>query len=123
MEAYLKEQNLAIEAGPETSRKATLERTRLKHQNDPAYQSFAATAAAAQRKLEADYPQLFVSDKAIQAKREAARKAIKAQPEYKALTAKRAEAYRAQQDYLHQSDSQLTALQQQLQKIKDQEKK
>ena len=27
------------------------------------------------------------------------------------------------QDYLHQSDSQLTALQQQLQKIKDQEKK
>ena len=123
MEAYLKEQNPAIEAGPETSRKATLERTRLKHRNDPAYQKLAVAAATAQRKLEADYPQLFVSDKAIQAKREAARQAIKAQPEYKALTAKRAEAYRAQQDYLHQSDPQLAALQQQLQKIKDQEKK
>ena len=123
MEAYLKEQNPAIEAGSETSRKATLERTRLKHRNDPAYQKLAATAAAAQRKLETDYPQLFVSDAAIKAKRDAARQAIKAQPEYKALTAKRAEAYRAQQDYLHQSDSQITALQQQLQKIKDQEKK
>ena len=66
---------------------------------------------------------MFVSDKAIQAKREAARKAIKSRPEYKALTAKRAEAYGAQQDYLHQSDPQLAALQQQLQKIKDQEKK
>ena len=123
MEAYLKEQNPAIEAGPETDRKATLERTRLRHQNDPAYQKLAATAAAAQRKLEADYPQLFVSDAAIKAKRDAARQAIKAQPDYRWLTAKRAEAYRAQQDYLHQSDPKIAALQQQLQKIKDQEKK
>jgi hypothetical protein len=51
-----------------------------------------------------------VSDKAIQAKREAARQAIKALPEYKALTAKRAEAYRAQQDYLHGSDERLKRL-------------
>ena len=123
MEAYLKEQNPAIESGPEASRKAVLERTRLKHRNDPAYQKLAAAAAAAQRKLEAGYPQLFVSDDAIKAKRDAAREAIKALPDYKELTAKRAAAYREQQDYLHGSDSQLAALQQQVQKLNDQEKK
>ena len=73
-----------------------------------------AVAEAAQRKLEADYPQLFVSDDAIKQKRAAARKALKNDPTYKAIIQKRAAAYRAQQDYLHNRDKELGRLKQRL---------
>jgi hypothetical protein len=114
MDAYLVEQNPAIDQGPATGRKAALERARQKHRNDPAYQKLIATAEAAQRKLEADYPQLFVSDDAIKQKRAATRKALKNDPAYKAIIQKRAAAYRAQQDYLHNRDKELGRLKQRL---------
>jgi hypothetical protein len=114
LEAYLVEQNLAINQGPATGRKAALERSRQKHRNDPAYQKLTAVAEAAQRKLEADYPQLFVSDDAIKQERAEARKALKNDPAYKAITQKRAAAYRDQQDYLHNRDKELGRLKQRL---------
>ena len=114
MEAYLVEKNPTIDQGPATGRKATMERTRLKHRNDPAYKRLFAAAAVAQAKLEADYPQLFVSDEKIKAKREAARQAAKQNPEYKEVTGKRASAYRAQQDYLFENDPRLAQLKEQL---------
>ncbi len=114
LDAFLVEQNPAIDQGPATGRKAALERARQKHRNDPAYQKLIATAEAAQRKLEGDYPQLFVSDDAIKQKRAATRKALKNDPAYKAIIQKRAAAYRAQQDYLHNRDKELGRLKQRL---------
>ena len=85
----------------------------------PARSAPARSAAAAQAKLEKDYPQLFVSDAAIKAKREAARKAAKEKPEYRALIDRRAAAYRAQQDYLFENDPRLAQLKEQLDDAKD----
>ena len=53
METYLVEQNPAIDEGPKTDRKATLERARLKHHKDAAYQKLVAAAAAAQARASA----------------------------------------------------------------------
>ena len=119
MEAYLVEKNPAIDEGPKTDRKAALERARLKHHKDAAYQKLVAAAAAAQAKLEKDYPQLFVSDAAIKAKREAAREAARENPAFKAMVDRRAVAYRAQQDYLFENDARLAQLKAQLEAAKD----
>ena len=99
--------------------KAALERARLKHQKDAGYQELVAAAAAAQAKLEKDYPQLFVSDAAIKAKREAARQAAKENPAFKAMVDRRAAAYRAQQDYLFENDARLAQLKAQVEAAKD----
>ena len=73
LEAYLVEKNPTIDIGSANGRKAALERARLKHQKDAAYQKLVSAAVAAQVKLEREYPQLFVSDDAIKAKREGLR--------------------------------------------------
>ena len=119
MEAYLVEKNPAIDEGPKTDRKAALERARLKYQKDAAYQELVAAAAAAQAKLEREYPQLFVSDAAIKAKREADREAARENPAFKAMVDRRAAAYRAQQDYLFENDARLAQLKAQLEAAKD----
>ena len=67
-------------------------------------------AQSAQAKLEKEYPQLFISDEEIKAKRDAARKALKNDLEFKALSNKRAEAFKAQQEYLHHKDMRLAEL-------------
>ena len=119
LEAYLVEKNPTIDNGPANARKAALERARLKHQKDAAYQELVFAAAAAQSKLERDYPQLFVSDDAIKAKREAARQAAKEDPAFKAMVDRRAAAYRAQQDYLNENDARLAQLKAQVEAAKD----
>ena len=123
LEAYLVEKNPTIDTGPANGRKAALERARLKHQKDAAYQKLVSAAVAAQLKLEREYPQLFVSDDAIKAKREAARQAAKENPAFKEITGQRAAAYRKQQDYLFANDPRLAELRKQLEAAKDQNKK
>ena len=110
MESYLLEKEPSINDQPTTGRKAALERARLKHENTPVYKKLADAAQSAQAKLEKEYPQLFISDEEIKAKRDAARKALKNDLEFKALSNKRAEAYKAQQEYLHHKDMRLAEL-------------
>ena len=110
MESYLLEKEPSINDQPSTGRKAALERARLKHENTPVYKKLADAAQSAQAKLEKEYSQLFISDEEIKAKRDAARKALKNDLEFKALSSKRAEAYKAQQDYLHHKDMRLAEL-------------
>ena len=54
-----------------------------------------AFAETAQKKLESDYPKLFVSNEDITEKRNQARKALKENPEFKKLVEARGNAYRA----------------------------
>ena len=119
MEQYLFEKDPSIEKQPDTRKKAALERARAKHQGDDDYKKLVTAAEDAQKKLESDYPQLFVSNEEITEKRNQARKALKKDETFKKLTDARAAAYRDQQDYLYQNDEKLAQLKERL----DQEKK
>ncbi|MFP6901993.1 MAG: sulfatase-like hydrolase/transferase, partial [Opitutales bacterium] len=107
LDEYLVEKQPSIDKEPSTRRKAALERVRKRHQGDPAYRKLVAVAEAAQKKLEANYPQLFVSDETIHQKRNDARNALKKDEAFKKLVESRATAYRAQQGYLYENDEKL----------------
>jgi hypothetical protein len=81
-----------------------------------------AFAEAAQKKLESNYPKLFVSNEDITEKRNRARKALKENPEFKKLVEARGNAYRAQQDYLYENDEKLAQLKKLLEEEKTQTK-
>ena len=119
LDQYLVDKQPSIEKEPDTRKKAALERARIKHQGDPEYRKLVTAAKEAQKKLEADYPQLFVSNEEISEKRNQARQGLKENPDFKQLSNARAEAYNAQQDYLYQSDQKLAQLKERL----DQQKK
>jgi hypothetical protein len=119
MEQYLVDKDPSIEKQPDTRKKAALERARKKHQDDGDYKKLATAAEAAQAKLEADYPQLFVSNEEITEKRNKAREALKGNPGFKKLSDTRAAAYNAQRDHLYANDEKLAQLKERL----DQEKK
>ncbi|MGB0760355.1 MAG: sulfatase-like hydrolase/transferase [Rubripirellula sp.] len=68
----------------------------------------------AQRRLEAAYPQLFVSDEDIKQARNAKRESLKNNPAFRESIEKRAAAWRAQQDYLMTHDQQLSDLNERL---------
>ena len=110
MDQYLFDQEPSIEKQPDTRKKAALEKARKKHLDDPAYRKLATIAEDAQKKLEKDYPQLFVSNEEITQKRNKARQALKENPEFKKLVEARGIAYRAQQDYLYEKDDALMKL-------------
>ena len=114
LDEYLIDKEPSIEKQPDTRKKAALERARIKHQGDPAYRKLVTAAKEAQKKLEADYPQLFVSNEEITEKRNKARKALKENPDFKKLVEARGDAYWAQQNYLYQSDEKLAQLKQRL---------
>ncbi len=114
MDQYLFDQEPSIEKQPDNRKKAALEKARGKHQNDPAYRKLAAIAEDAQKKLENDYPQLFVSNEEITQKRNQARQSLKENPEFKKLVEARGNAYRAQQDYLYEKDDTLAQLKKRL---------
>ncbi|MFP6892192.1 MAG: hypothetical protein VCA18_00480, partial [Opitutales bacterium] len=99
-----------IENQPASCRKATLEKARQRHRNEPEYQKLEKLALAVQQKLEAAYPQFFVTNEEITKKRDQARKALKGNAHFKKLTDDRAAAYRAQQDYLYENDERLAEL-------------
>jgi arylsulfatase A len=110
MDQYLVDKEPTIEKQPDTRKKAALEKARKKYLNDPAYRKLTTIAEEAQKKLENDYPQLFVSNEEITEKRNKARQALKENPDCKKLVEARGNAYRAQQDYLYQKDDKLKLL-------------
>jgi hypothetical protein len=110
LDQYLLEKDPSIGKQPDTRKKAALEQARKKHLNDPSYRKLTTVAEDAQKKLELDYPQLFVSNENITEKRNQARKALKEDTDFKKLVEARGDAYRAQQDYLYEKDDKLKQL-------------
>ena len=110
LDQYLIDKEPTIEKQPTSVKKAAMEKARQRHWNDPEYKELEKVALAAQRKLEADYPQFFVTNEEITKKRDQARKALKGNVHFKKLTDDRAAAYRAQQDYLYENDDRLSQL-------------
>jgi len=116
MDEYLFYKEPSIEKQPDIRKKAAIEKARKKHKGDPAYRKLAIIAEDAQKKLEKDYPQLFVSNEEITEKRNQARQALKENPDCKKLIEARAKAYRAQQDYLYDKDDELAQLKKRMDK-------
>ena len=110
LDQYLVDKEPSIEKQPDTRKKAALEKARKKHLDDPDYRKLVSIAEEAQRKLEHDYPQLFVSNEDITEKRNQARKELKEDSNFKKLVEARGNAYRAQQDYLYEKDGKLKQL-------------
>ena len=75
------------------------------------------SGAYAQRKLESAYPQLFLSDKDIQAERRAASDAAREDPDFKKAVNERAAAYRVQQDYLLKNDARLAEVARRMERV------
>lgn len=101
IEAYLFAQKPEVADYPDSRRKAGLERLRRKHQHIGAYVKLVRSSVDAQEKLEAAYPQAYVTDDVIKNSRNEAVRKLKDNPDYQKLQKDRAAAYRAQQDYLH----------------------
>lgn len=116
LDAYLIEQKPEVADYPNSRKKAALERLRRQHRESAGYQQLLAIAQAAQKKLETAYPQVFISDQDINLSRKAEHRQLKDNPEYKKLQKQRADAYRAQQDYLFANDQRLAELKAQLDK-------
>lgn len=107
LDEFLFEQKPEVKEWPDHRKKAELERLREKFAGSDAYRRLVEIAEAAQAKLEAAYPQLFVSDDEIAAKRKQATEAVEDDPAFKAARAERAAAYRATQDYIFSTDREL----------------
>ena len=118
MDQFLLEKEPTLENEPDTRKKAALEQARKKHQGDADYKKLVTAAEDAQKKLETDYPQLFVSNEEITEKRSQTRQTLKDNPDYKKLVEARGGAYRAQQDYLYEKDDKLAQLKQSLEQEK-----
>ena len=116
IEAFLIEQKPEIENWPRSRKEAEVERLRRRFEKDERYPRLVASAEAAQAKLEAAYPRIFVSDEEIKAMKKAANEAAKNDPEFKKAKAERAAAYRAQQEYLLKHDKRLAELTERLEK-------
>ena len=99
-----------LAALPSNRKKAAIDRLRVKFADAPELLALVEQAKQAQAKLEADYPQLFVSDEEITVKKKAAYDAVRSDPEFQRLTKERADAYYAQQDYLIETDAELKRL-------------
>ena len=107
LDEFLFEQKPEVKEWPDHRKKAELERLREEFSGTETYRQLVEIAEAAQVKLEAAYPQLFVPDDEIAAKRKQATEAVEDDPAFKAARAERAAAYRAAQDYLFSTDREL----------------
>ena len=110
VEAYLIAQQPEIADWPNSRKRATMERLRVKFAETKAYQSLEAAAAAARAKLVADYPEVFITDEEIKAAKHAVVEKTKQNPDLRKARQERAEAYRAQRDYLLTVDKKLAEL-------------
>lgn len=75
-----------------------------------AFSSLSNKKEAAQQRLRAAYPQLFVPDAKIKQRQKTAREALKHDPKFQQLSKERAAAWHRQQTYLHEHDSRLSEL-------------
>jgi hypothetical protein len=112
LDEFLIAQQPEVADWPNSRKKAELERLRTKFTNTKAYEKLVTAAEGAQAELEADYPQLFVTDEAINAAKKAAREAASNDPAFKKTNDERTAAYRTQQDYLLTVDKKLADLEQ-----------
>jgi arylsulfatase A-like enzyme len=110
LDEFLIAQQPEVSDWPNSRKKAELERLRARFADADAYQKLVAAADAAQAKLEADYPQLFVTDEEFNAVKRAAREGINNDPAFRKASQERATAYQAQQDYLLHVDKTLAKL-------------
>lgn len=110
MTAWLIEQNPEVGQLPSSRREREVERLRVQHSNAPEYVELLKVYESAQKKLETDYPQLFMTDEEIHRYRKEQRARVEMEPKFKALVKQRAVAYRAQQDYLFEHDAKLAEL-------------
>lgn len=110
LDEFLIAQQPEVADWPNSRKKAELERLRTKFTNTKACEKLVTAAEGAQAELEADYPQLFVTDEAINAAKKAAREAASNDPAFKKTNDERAAAYRTQQDYLLTVDKKLADL-------------
>tara|TARA_R110002072_G_scaffold303140_1_gene495607 strand:- start:97597 stop:100281 length:2685 start_codon:yes stop_codon:yes gene_type:complete len=118
IDTFLINQEPTFESLPASRRPAELERLRLKHQADPEYLKLVAVREAAQQRLEASYPQLFVSNEKIIQKKKERRQALNDDPAFRKVIAETAAAWRAQQEYMHSHDELLGKLNEQLEDLK-----
>lgn len=116
--AWLIAQSPSVAELPMSRREREIERLRAKHQNSADYLKLVAIRDAAQKKLEAAYPILFMTDDDINQHRKEHRAKVEKTPEFKEMNDTRAAAYREQQDYLIEHDPKLVELRRQLEKDK-----
>ena len=118
IDAYLISKEPIFESLPASRRPAELERLRQQHQTDSEYVKLIAGQTAAQDRLEAMYPQLFVADESINRRKKERRKALNHDPAFRKVIDETAAAWGAQQEYLHTHDEKLGDLKEQLQTLK-----
>jgi arylsulfatase A len=114
LDTYLIEQKPEVAEYPDSRRKAEIERLRRQHRDSPGYQELVAASKAAQSKLEATYPEAFITDDTINQSRKREYEKLRENPEYRQLQSERAAAFRAQQTYLFTNGPGLAKLRQQL---------
>lgn len=114
LDEYLVTQSPEVAKLPDSRRRREMERLRQRHQKDAGYLRLLARQSAAQEKLEKSYPNLFVTDHEISRAQKAQRKARENDPAFRKRLKERADAWRAQQDYLFKIDTKLAELQRKL---------
>ncbi|QDT16660.1 sulfatase-like hydrolase/transferase [Alienimonas californiensis] len=110
IDAWLIARQPELEALPNDRQKAALGRLRGQFAENAELLALMNNSQQAQDRLEAAYPQLYVSDEEINARKKSAAEASRNDPEFRRLTKERAEAYLAQQDYLLNADEELRRL-------------
>jgi len=114
---YLEEKHPGLSSLPSTQYKAELQRLRARAQaTDPAFNRLLNSSATLEKKLLSDYPQLSLTNEEVVAKRRAAIQELnESSPAFRESSQKIAQAWRALQNYLLESDPELARLEKELQ--------
>lgn len=96
---------------PSNRKKGAIDQARLQYAESPDLRMLVERASQTELEFKAAYPRLFLSDQQITAMKKAAADAVRKDPDFQRLSAERAAAYRAQQDYLLATDNELKRLQ------------
>jgi hypothetical protein len=110
IEQYVISEHPEYERLPDSQRKHHLAKWSDELRETFEYQELELSRVAAQKQLEAAYPQLFVSDDKIRESQQLARTALKSDPAFQSLMKKRADAWNHQQQYLHEQDATLSEI-------------
>ncbi|QDU36137.1 Arylsulfatase [Maioricimonas rarisocia] len=114
LDEFLIEQDPEVADLPESRRNRELERTRDRFRDDSRYRELVLERDAAQAKLEAAYPQLFLTNEQISRMKKERRQARDDDPRFRTAIQERAAAWQAQQTYLFEHDERLKQLHQRL---------
>ena len=114
---YLEEKHPRLSSLPSTQYKAELQRLRARAQAaDPAFNRLLNSSATLEKKLLSDYPQLSLTNEEVVTKRRAAIQELnESSPAFRESSQKIAQAWRALQNYLLESDPELARLEKELQ--------